>query len=323
MMSHGPMPNGLLSSVRKVVIKKGKEMKRLALVLMAVCGLCLSSCKAMCAESETSEPGKAASETPAKIETKPGPEKPAEEWKTPAAKLSYAFGMEIGSALKGLETDVDFASFSKGVEDVLKGNKALLTAEESGTVKSEFFAKLQEERLRKMQELAEKNKKANEEFLAANKKKEGVKATASGLQYIVVKEGSGANPKLTDAVKVHYTGTLVDNKEFDSSLKRGEPAVFPVEGVIPGWSEALQLMKVGGKYRIFIPSDLAYGEQGAGEMIGPNAVLIFEVELLGIEEQEAEPPKEEPPSPKPDKPEALPKEEEAPKADMFETSPKK
>ena len=130
------------------------------------------------------------------------------------------------------------------------------------------------------------NLKAGEDFLAANAKKEGVKTTASGLQYKVIKSGSGPSPKPTDTVKVHYNGTLIDGTVFDSSIRRGSPATFPVNGVIPGWTEALQLMKVGDKWQLFIPAKLAYGEQGPGP-IGPNATLIFDVELLGIEKPEA------------------------------------
>jgi FKBP-type peptidyl-prolyl cis-trans isomerase len=133
---------------------------------------------------------------------------------------------------------------------------------------------------------AEKNLKAGEAFLAANAKKEGVKTTASGLQYKVIKAGTGASPKPTDIVKVHYTGTLVDGTVFDSSVQRGEPATFPVNGVIPGWTEALQLMKVGDKWQLVIPSKLAYGEQGP-RAIGPNSTLIFDVELLGIEKSDS------------------------------------
>ena len=133
-----------------------------------------------------------------------------------------------------------------------------------------------------MNEIKDKNKKDGEMFLAENKKKKGVITTASGLQYIVLTKGTGLSPKIDDKVKVHYSGTLLDGTEFDSSYKRGEPVTFPLNGVITGWGEALQLMKVGGKNRLFIPSELAYGEQGSGP-ISPDSVLIFEVELLGIE----------------------------------------
>jgi FKBP-type peptidyl-prolyl cis-trans isomerase len=130
---------------------------------------------------------------------------------------------------------------------------------------------------------SEANIAAGKKFLEENKKKKGVTVTASGLQYEVVKQGNGATPKATDTVKVHYKGTLLDGTEFDSSYKRGQPASFPVNGVIKGWTEALQLMKVGDTFKLVIPADLAYGERGAGGMIGPNATLVFEVELLGVE----------------------------------------
>ena len=132
-------------------------------------------------------------------------------------------------------------------------------------------------------EAGAKNAAAGQKFLADNKTKEGVKTTASGLQYKVMKEGSGATPKTTDTVTVNYRGTLIDGTEFDSSYKRNEPISFPVTGVIPGWTEALQLMKVGSKYQVFIPANLAYGAQGAGQVIGPNSTLIFDVELLGVQ----------------------------------------
>jgi len=132
------------------------------------------------------------------------------------------------------------------------------------------------------QQLADKNQKEGEVFLAENKKKKGVITLPSGLQYQVIKEGTGKIPKATDTVTTHYRGTLIDGTEFDSSYKRGEPASFPVNGVIKGWTEALQLMKVGSKWQLFIPSNLAYGPQGAGQAIGPNATLIFEIELLSI-----------------------------------------
>ena len=146
-----------------------------------------------------------------------------------------------------------------------------------------FAMKMQKEQMQKMEALAKENKKQGEVFLAENKKKKNVTTTKSGLQYIVLRKGKGKKPKATEQVKVHYKGTLIDGTEFDSSYKRREPVTFPVNRVIPGWSEALQLMNVGSKYQLFIPSNLAYGERGGGPQIGPNATLIFEVELLSIE----------------------------------------
>ncbi len=210
-------------------------------------------------------------------------EEKALELKTASAKLSYALGLDIGANLKGLETEIHFDAFIRGVEAGLKGSKPLLTPQEATELKQKFFKKRQEERARKMKEVGEKNRKEGEAFLAKNRKKEGVVTIASGLQYIVLSDGDGPKPRRTDKVRVHYRGTLLDGTEFDSSYTRGQPATFPVTGVIPGWTEALQLMKVGSEYRLFIPSKLAYGERGAGSRISPNATLIFEVKLLAIE----------------------------------------
>ncbi len=213
------------------------------------------------------------------------PQAPIEELKTPDEKLSYAIGLEIGTSLKNLPTEIDFAVLIRAVEDGLKGKEPLLTQQEALEIKQEFGKKVHEERTRKRMELAEKNRKDGEAFLAENKKKEGVVTTESGLQYAVLHQGEGPTPKATDRVKVHYRGTLIDGTEFDSSYKRGKPATFSLKGVVAGWTEALQLMKVGSKYRLFIPSELAYGQRGRGPTIGPNAVLIFELELLEIEEK--------------------------------------
>lgn len=198
------------------------------------------------------------------------------ELKSLSEKASYAVGLDIGQSLARYGAAIDLPLLIRGIEDSLKRNKPLLAPEEAAKVTTEFFQKIQ-------RELAEKNQAAEEAFLAENKKKEGVKTTASGLQYMLIQEGDGPTPKPTDRVRVHYRGTLLDGTEFDSSYSRGEPTTFEVRRVIPGWTEGLQLMKVGSKYRFFIPSRLAYREQGAGPNIGPNAMLLFEVELLGIE----------------------------------------
>jgi len=206
------------------------------------------------------------------------------------AKFSYALGQEIGQSLKSLPTPLDTTIMFRAVEDVLKNAKPQMTAEEAQQVKMAVFQKMQQERDRKSKEDGDKNLKAGDEFLAKNKSKKGVFTTASGLQYEILKEGDGASPKATDMVKVHYAGTLLDGTEFDSSYKREQPTTFPCNRVIAGWTEALQLMKVGGKYKLYIPSKLAYGERGAGARIGPNSTLIFEVELLGIEAPAADAP---------------------------------
>ncbi len=203
----------------------------------------------------------------------------------PKQKTSYAIGLSVGTSLKRQDIDVDVKALHAGIADGFAGTPALTDEEQRAVIMD-----LQKSAMSKMEEknkaAAVTNLKAGEDFLAANAKKEGVKTTASGLQYKVIKSGSGPSPKATDTVKVHYNGTLIDGTVFDSSIRRGSPATFPVDGVIPGWTEALQLMKVGDKWQLFIPSKLAYGEQGPGP-IGPNATLIFDVELLGIEKPEA------------------------------------
>jgi FKBP-type peptidyl-prolyl cis-trans isomerase FklB len=199
------------------------------------------------------------------------------ELKTQKDKQSYAIGHDMGNNLKknGIEIDPDL--IVKGLKDALSGGKPLLTEQES----KDAIATMQKEWAKNF---SEKNKKEGEAFLAENKKKSGIKALPSGLQYKVITEGKGKSPKATETVTVHYRGTLIDGTEFDSSYKRGQPATFPVGGVIKGWTEALQLMKEGAKWQLVIPSDLAYGESGR-QGIPPNAVLVFEVELVSIQKQ--------------------------------------
>ncbi|MCQ2194065.1 MAG: FKBP-type peptidyl-prolyl cis-trans isomerase [Paludibacteraceae bacterium] len=191
-------------------------------------------------------------------------------------EVSYALGLSMAanfmnSGLKDIDTD----AFTKGLIDVLKGNTPDMSMEKAQSVINQFFAKLQAEAV-------ENNKKEGEAFLAKNKEKAGVVVTASGLQYEILTQGTGSKPKATDTVRCHYEGRLINGQVFDSSFKRNQPADFPVNQVIPGWVEALQLMPVGSKWRLYIPSNLAYGEHGAGELIGPNTTLIFDVELLEI-----------------------------------------
>jgi len=202
--------------------------------------------------------------------------------KTQKEKLSYAIGIDMGSSLKRNAIDIDADILYKGIKDALAGGTLLLTEQEIKDTIQAAQKELQAKQQAKMKTLGEKNKKEGEAFLAANKKKEGVKTLPSGLQYKVITEGGGKSPKATDTVSVHYRGTLIDGTEFDSSYKRGEPATFSVSGVIKGWTEALQLMKEGAKWQLVIPSNLAYGERGTGGPIGPNAVLIFEVELIKV-----------------------------------------
>ena len=201
-----------------------------------------------------------------------------------AEKISYVLGQEIGNSFKESPVEIDLDIFIQGMSDSLKGSKSLLDADETNQIKQEFSRQVQQSRQTQMAALSEKNRVDGEAFLAANKNKEGVVTTASGLQYKVMNKGDGPKPQDNDRVTVHYRGTLLDGTEFDSSYKRGQPATFQVSGVVRGWTEALQLMNVGSKYRLFIPSDLAYGKRGAGRKIGPNSALIFDVELLGIEE---------------------------------------
>ncbi|MDA8105148.1 MAG: FKBP-type peptidyl-prolyl cis-trans isomerase [Nitrospiraceae bacterium] len=201
-------------------------------------------------------------------------------------RLSYALGLDVGNALKRQSVEINNDIFMQGVKDALSGGKKLLTDDELRETMTAFSKEMATKQAEATKKLAEKNKKEGEAFLAENKKKEGVKTLPDGLQYKVITEGKGGSPKATDTVTVNYRGTFIDGKEFDSSYKRNQPATFAVNGVIPGWTEALQMMKEGSKWELFIPAKLAYGERGAGGVIGPNATLIFEVELLSIKPTE-------------------------------------
>jgi len=199
---------------------------------------------------------------------------------TVAAKASYFIGYRQGMALKqqGLgKEDLDIKAFVSGVADALAGEQMTMTNEELQAT----FKAFQEQVEKRRGALADANLKAGEVFLAKNAKREGVKTTDSGLQYEVIRKGDGPKPAATDEVKVHYHGTLIDGTVFDSSVDRGEPVTFPLDGVIPGWTEGVQLMPVGSKYKLYVPADLAYGESPGGPG-GPNSALIFEVELLDI-----------------------------------------
>ncbi len=202
--------------------------------------------------------------------------------KTERDKISYGIGMDIGENMKRQSIDIDPDMLAQGIKDVFSGGKLLLTEEEFRNTMENFRKDMMEKQKMQMQELSDKNKKEGEAFLAENKKREGVITLPSGLQYKVIKEGDGNLPKAEDTVTVHYKGTLIDGTEFDSSYSRGEPATFSVKGVIPGWTEALQLMKAGSKWQLFMPSNLAYGDRGIGGKIGPNSTLVFDVELLSI-----------------------------------------
>lgn len=191
-------------------------------------------------------------------------------------KLSYAWGMAMGQQLRGMGVnELDVESFTKAVKCVFENGEPEIKPEEAQKMIQDYLRELQE----KLEGAA---RKAGEEFLKANREKPEVKETASGLQYVVEKEGTGAQPSATDEVTVHYTGKLLDGRVFDSSVNRGEPATFPLNRVIPGWTEGVQLMKEGAKYTFFIPSDLAYGAQGVPNAIPPHSTLIFEVELIKV-----------------------------------------
>lgn len=200
---------------------------------------------------------------------------------TEKEKISYALGHNIGQNLKR-DVEVDLDSFFRGIKDSQDG-KSAISDEEMEKTMTAFQNQMREKQMAQMKKDAEGNKVAGEAFLKDNKTKEGVITLPSGLQYKIITKGNGAKPTAAQKVKCHYKGTTVDGKEFDSSYKRGEPATFQVGGVIKGWTEALQLMPVGSKWMLYIPSDLAYGDRGAGRAIAPGSSLIFEVELLGIE----------------------------------------
>ena len=198
----------------------------------------------------------------------------AQNINTEMEKVSYSLGVNIASSLKQQGWELDAKSLSDAFVDVFNGNKLLIDEKEASSILQNYQQKIANKTL-------EKNSTLGKEFLEKNAKKDGVITTSSGLQYKILKEGEGESPKETEKVEVHYHGTLIDGTVFDSSVDRGESITFPVNGVIPGWVEALQLMKTGAKYKLFIPSELAYGNRGQGK-IGPNSTLIFEVELITI-----------------------------------------
>ena len=198
-------------------------------------------------------------------------------------KLSYAMGLDLGEYFKGLDDKFDLGVLQQGIIDGYNGNKPLLSPEDAAAIQQAFAKRQQDKQIQKTVAMVQKNRKAAEEFLKANRTKEGVVETKSGLQYKVIKKGQGAKPIPSDTVKVHYKGTLIDGKEFDSSYKRNEAAVFQVNQVIPGWQEALPLLATGTTAELYIPPDLAYGDRGAPPVIEPGSLLIFQVELLEIQ----------------------------------------
>ena len=206
----------------------------------------------------------------------------AREFKNDTEKFSYALAMNMSAHLLKMPIDLDREIVIEAVTALLRGNQPEMSQEDYQQTMQKFQATMEEKANAEAQKAASENSEKGKAYLAENAKKDGVKVTASGLQYEVIKEGTGKKPAATDTVSVHYEGTLINGQVFDSSIRRGQPVEFPLNRVIPGWTEGVQLMSVGSKYRFVIPSNLAYGEHGAGGAIGPNETLIFEVELLDI-----------------------------------------
>lgn len=248
-------------------------------ILLLAAGLCGAEEPANKTENRTA-PAVETGNVPTAPAEKAAPEAP----KVDMDKVSYIIGLSVGKEMKGQGIDLRTDAFLKGLNDSLSGTKPSLTDTEIQQILASFRAELAAKKEAETKKQGAENKKKEEAFLAENKSKEGVRTTPSGLQYKVLKEGDGKKPTAYDSVTVNYRGALLDGTEFDSSYKRKQPATFPVGGVIPGWSEAIQLMKTGSKYQIFIPSKLGYGEAGVPGVIPPSATLIFEVELLAVKE---------------------------------------
>jgi FKBP-type peptidyl-prolyl cis-trans isomerase len=268
-------------------------MRKLTIISVYVLGIgfALQVPSAFAQTGTTTKPPATQSTTSGTTAKPPAAKPPATSTAKPAAltlkddreKTSYALGMNIAHTVKTQPLDLDQAAFIQGVKDVLAGGKTLLTEEEMAAALAVLQTEMNARAAEKAKQLGEMNKTEGAAFLAANSTKEGVVTLPSGLQYKIITAGNGPKPTAADTVICNYRGTLIGGKEFDSSYKRGQPATFPVGRVIKGWTEALQLMPVGSKWQLFIPSNLAYAERGAGADIGPNATLIFEVELISIQ----------------------------------------
>jgi len=271
------------------------------LTILAAGAILLSPAQAQQTPASTAQnpPAKSTSQAPAPTTKKPAAIGPGQSaavktaapltLKTDKDKISYAIGLNVGKAMKRDGVDVDPDILTRAIKDVFSDAKLLLTDQEAQTTLTALQGDLRKKQELQQQQLAETNKKEGDEFLAANKTKEGVVTLPSGLQFKIVQEGAGPKPAAADTVTVNYRGTLLNGTEFDSSFKRGQPASFSVGQIIKGWTEALELMPVGSKWQLFIPPDLAYGLRGAGPSIGPNSTLVFDVELLSIQPQAAAP----------------------------------
>jgi FKBP-type peptidyl-prolyl cis-trans isomerase FklB len=276
-----------------------KNTIKIAVIFCVVSILTVGSAQAQQAAPSSSNKAPAANsqqapapKTGAAPATKPGQAAAAKspdgfELKTDKDKASYAIGMNIGQNLKRQSEVIDAAVVERGMKDALRGDKTLMTEDEAKAALVALQTSMRKKQEEQVQQMAETNKKQGDAFLAENKTKAGVVTLPSGLQYKILSEGTGPKPTASDSVVCNYKGTLLDGTEFDSSAKHGGPATFPVSGVIKGWTEALQLMPVGSKWQLFVPSDLAYGQRGAGGGIAPNSTLIFEVELVSIKSSNA------------------------------------
>jgi len=208
---------------------------------------------------------------------------PTEDLETLQEKENYSIGYRIGLSMKNEGVEVDFEKLVQGLRDAVDGNESLIEDEEMKKLITDLKERARRDQMRKTQEMIVKNAEESKNFLEENAKKDGIRITESGLQYAVLVEGNGPTPEVEDFVTVHYRGKFIDGTEFDSSYAKGEPQNLKIDGVIPGWTEALQMMKIGSKWEIFVPPDLGYGRRGQGEWIPPNKVLVFEIELLSIE----------------------------------------